>query len=323
MRELTCADAKILKDLLKDGRKSFTQIADECGETKASMCKRYKEMEKSGIIVGSTIQLNYASLGYLTVGTIGFKIHPEDVDNAVKTIQKVPNVFSAWKQNNNTVVVVATLKNIDEFNRLKDYIKRAPSVYDVVTNIWMGIRNIPHNLKITKENCSIKENNDLDLTIKGNNKTIEIDEIDKQIIEKLAKDGQTPFAKMGKELNISTNTVIRKYERLKQKGIINVSIQINPINIGYPATASFNLAFQSQGSLTSIVDKLSAIPDIYLFIKTSGQYDLAIFSLIKDLEQVLSLQEQISEIAEISKIEIALRRPRTSFPSYKQYISTF
>lgn len=58
-------------------------------------------------------------------------------------------------------------------------------------------------------------------------------------------------------------------------------------------------------------------------LKTSGAYDLAVFSMIKDVDQIITLQEEFWKIAEISKTQIFLNKPFDKFPGYKQYISTF
>ena len=140
-------------------------------------------MEKAGIIVGATIQLDYASLGYNAVGTINFKIRPENCDNAVNAIAKFPNIHRIMKLNNDsTVNVVATLRNMDEFNRIKDFTKRFPTVSETTTNVWMGIRNIPENIQITETTKSQIEKNAQDPN-EINHKAVDADETDKQIIE--------------------------------------------------------------------------------------------------------------------------------------------
>lgn len=311
----------MIKDLLKDGRKSLTEIADECDESKANICKRFKNMEKTGVIVGSTIQLDYACLGYNAVGNIDFRIKPENCDAAVEKLRSIPNVYHALRNQNGSVVnAVVTLKSMDEFNRIKDFIKRFPDVSDIVTNVWMGIRNIPENIAITKEQTLDIEKTPTHPVIRSN---IGLDKYDKQIIEKLARNGRTPFANIAKELEIGTNTVIKKYNRLKENSVIKVSIQINPVKLGYKAGALFNLAFHAESELSTIVDKLSEIPDVKLIIKTSGRYDLAVFSLVKDLEELVSMQEKINNTAEITKMEFVLRKPHEIQPGYKEYISTF
>ena len=53
-------DAKILRILLKDGRTSYEELAEACKVTKNVVWKRCKAMEKKGIIMGATVQINYS-----------------------------------------------------------------------------------------------------------------------------------------------------------------------------------------------------------------------------------------------------------------------
>lgn len=276
-------------------------------------------MENAKIVTGSTIQLDYAALGYSAVGSIYFRVKPQFIDESINRILKFPDVYSAVKLENNTAVnVVATLKTIEEFNRLKEITLRLSTASELSTNIWLGIRNIPHNLQITKIHVPIRVP-----AKRSNREVIDLDEVDKQIIEKLTLNGRSPFAKVAQDIGIATNTVIRKYQRLKNNGVINVSIQVNPVTLGYHASGLFNLAFVSQSNLPAIVDKLSLIPNVYLMIKTSGQFDLSVYSLIKDIEQFLDIQNRIAEIADISKSQTFIRPLKRMLPGPKEYISTF
>lgn len=305
---------------MSDGRKSFTEIAKECGESKANISKRYKNLEKTGIIVGSTIQLDYSSLGYNAVGNIDFKINPENSDAAVDKLNSIPNIYHAFKiPNGSKINVVVTLRNMEEFNRIKDFTKGLPSVTDIVTNVWMGIRNIPENLAIIEEHDSCAKYSNQPIV----KHSIDIDDNDKRLIEKLARNGRIPFDSIAKELNIGTNTVINKFNKLKENGIIKVSIQINPRKLGYKASARFNLAFHGESESSVVAEKLTALSDVFLIIKTSGIFDLAVFTLSRDLDQLLTQQEEMYKIAEISKMDFVLGRSHTILPGYKEYISTF
>lgn len=63
MSALEEIDIKILKELLKDGRKSFTTIAEEYHTSKDIIWKHYQNMASAGIIVGATTQFNYPKFG--------------------------------------------------------------------------------------------------------------------------------------------------------------------------------------------------------------------------------------------------------------------
>jgi len=223
------------------------------------------------------------------------------------------------------VIVVATLKTVDELNRVKETIKKLPSVSELRTNVWTGIRNIPENLSIIRlkkkaykvDTPSIEATNSIGKTAS------KIDETGTQIVEKLAKNGRVSFRKIAEDLNISTNTVVRRYEKLKRSGTIKVSIQIDPIKIGYRASAWFYVAFSSQTSLSAIVETIANIPDVNLIVKTSGVYDLLVEAMIRDIEQSIAIQDEIASIEGVAKMETHVIRPKPMLPLPQEYISTF
>jgi Lrp/AsnC family transcriptional regulator for asnA, asnC and gidA len=88
-------DAKILKDLLKDGRKNFTKIAKEAGTSKNIIWQHYKKMKSKGIIAGSTIKLKYANLGYSMMVSLFVNVQPQKQNQILRRILKIPNIYSA------------------------------------------------------------------------------------------------------------------------------------------------------------------------------------------------------------------------------------
>ena len=108
-----------------------------------------------------------------------------------------------------------------------------------------------------------------------------------------------------KEVGISTSTVIRRFSDLKRDGIVRALIQINSAKIGYSTMACFRLAIDSQGVLDGIAEKISIIPDVTGILKTSGAYDLTIFTGIKDIEHLVALETEIANIPGIREMETA------------------
>lgn len=325
-RKINAIDAKILKDLLKNGRKSFTEIAKECGTTKNIIWKHYREMKKAGIITGSTIQMNYASFDYHAVGTIRFNVKSQIMDKAIEYVLRIPNIYGAWQMGkSSSIFVVVTLKNLEELEQVKETIKRLPIASGLITNVWTGIRNIPENVSLLplkkrarKENIPLSE-----ATRIIRRPTVKIDETDTKIIEKLAESSRLSFRKIAEEIGSSTNTVARRYEKLKRNGIINVSIQINPKKVGYQASAHFDITTEAQKGLSSVVEAIANIPDVTLILKTSGVYDLSVKAIVMDMDQYLAMKEEIAGLEGISKVETDVDRPPAVMPLPKEYISTF
>lgn len=130
-----------------------------------------------------------------------------------------------------------------------------------------------------------------------------------------------PIEALATEIGIAADTVKRRYEKLKKNGVLKATIQINPKKIGYKAICIFFTATSQENSV--IIKKISKIPDIISIMKTTGDYDLQIWAMIRDLEQLLSIQEELGKIQEIIKIDMEVVRVRDKWPSPRQYISTF
>lgn len=324
-KEIDHIDAIIIRELLIDGRRNFTEIAKECKLPKSMIQKRYKELKDAGIIVGATVQLDYPSFGYNAVGNILFKVDPQQADQIVEYVNKMPNMHAAWRTARTSEInAVITMESLEKLETIKESIRKIPSVLELRTYIWTGIRNIRENLAITPLQSPNKtDTTNLNLINKSIRTEKKLDQTDKYIIEKLAVNGRISFRKLAKDLAISTDTVARRYKKLKKSGSIKVLIQLDTAKIGYHGYATFYIAFVSQSSLISIVENLCKIPDIVLIIQTSGSFDLLVEAMIKDLDHLLFLQDNITSMPGVAKNEMHLSRPTAVFPTPREYISTF
>jgi len=64
--------------------------------------------------------------------------------------------------------------------------------------------------------------------------------VDQKIIKLLMKDAQMPFSKIAEQLGVGTDTVIRKYHRLKKEGVIhNASVIVDLEKCGHKGNVFF------------------------------------------------------------------------------------
>jgi DNA-binding Lrp family transcriptional regulator len=287
--------------------------------------KRYRELKNAGIIVGTTVQLDYPSFGYNVVGNIIFKVEPQRADQTVEYVNKMPNIHAAWRTARTSEInAVVTMECLEKLDNIKENIRKLPSVSELRTYIWTGIRNIRENLAIAPLQMSNKMNMTNEyVTNKSSRTESKIDQTDKRIVEKLAVNGRISFRKLANELAISTDTVARRYEKLKRNGTIKVIVQLDTAKIGYHGYATFYIAFVAQSSLISMVENLCKIPDVVLVIQTSGSFDLLVEAMIRDLDQLLSIQDSITGMPGVTRSEMHLNRPTPVFPTPREYISTF
>lgn len=326
MAKISELDSRILKDLLRDGRTGYDEIAANCRVTKNKIWKRCKAMEERGVISGATIQMNFGHFGFDALATLLISVDAQQIDQTMEFIEKITEV-RAYRQYNSVynVRAVATLRDLNELGHIKQIIKCKLPTIGLKTYIWTGVRNIPENLNLTGTLKDSRESypRNLNKLCQRQNEHVSIDELDKQIVEKLTLNGRSSFTQIAKEIGVSTDTVVKRYHRLREEGTIKVSIQINPNKIGYNSIFDFNIAFMNlNGFSNSVVEELAKIPDIIIITKTSGDFDLQVTAMIRDIAQSFAIQDEIARICGITKIEVSTRKIPERWPTPQQYIST-
>jgi len=305
----------------------YYELAKRFGVSKNKVWKRCRAMEKKGIIEGATTQVNYGHFGYDALATLLISVEAQQMDQSMEYIGNIPEVH-AYRQYNSVynVRAVAILRDLNELDHVREIIKRKLSTLALKTYIWTGVRNIPENLNLTgtpkDANQSKEQNSSKAICATGDR--IRIDELDTQIIGKLTLNGRASFTEIAKEIEVSTDTVVKRYHKLREKGTIKVSIQINPNEIGYNSILDLNLAFITPSGLSdTTVESLVKIPDVITITKTSGDYDLQLTAMIRNIKQAFKIQDQIARICGISKIEATTRKIPDKWPTPQQYLSTF
>lgn len=316
----------ILKSLLADGRKSCAQIAKETGITKETVYENYKELKQAGIIKGATIHINYKSFGYKAVANLLITIDPSQADYLIEYARKMPDIYSVYKQGpGGNIRIVVTLKTLHQLDETKDIIKQKFSILDIKTAIWTDVKEMNDNLAIIPQfPDSIARITETKTSLfHGEHETVKIDDVDLQIAEILSANGRASFSKIAQQIGISTNAVIKRYQNLKSNGVIKVTIQIDPQKIGYRALVIFFTAFATRADSLNIIEKISQIPDVISIMKTTDNYDLQVYAVVKSIEQLLDIQDKFAQIPGIAKMDVDLRKMLNKWPTPRQYISTF
>lgn len=281
-------------------------------------------MEKKGIIRGATVQINFSNFGFDALATLLISVNAQQIDEVMEFIGKITEI-RAYRQYNSVynVRATATLRDLNELDHVKQVIKQKLPTISLKTYIWTGVRNMPENLNLTGNPIDVEESSQQSLD-RGTSKKITIDELDGQIVAELALDGRASFTQIAKKIGVSTDTVIKRYNKLRQSGAVKVSIQINPNKIGYASILDFNIAFTTPGGLSpTVVESLAKIPDIIIITKTSGDYDLQVTAMIRDISESFAIQDRIARICGVTKIEGSARKIPEKWPTPQQYISTF
>ncbi|MFB6075878.1 MAG: Lrp/AsnC family transcriptional regulator [Candidatus Aenigmatarchaeota archaeon] len=98
-------DKKIIEMLKEDGRRPFTQIAEQIGVTEATVRKRVKKLEDGGVIERYTVDVDPSKLGYKTVTILGLDVEPEKLIPAAEEITNIEEVKDVYTSSGDHMIM--------------------------------------------------------------------------------------------------------------------------------------------------------------------------------------------------------------------------
>ncbi len=106
---------------------------------------------------------------------------------------------------------------------------------------------------------------------------IVLDELDKKILQFLARDARKPFLEIARECKVSGASIHQRVQKLEQAGIIlgsqfNISSEL----IGYETCAYIGLFLQNPSQFDYVLTELKKIPEVVECHYTTGSFDMFI-----------------------------------------------
>ena len=135
---------------------------------------------------------------------------------------------------------------------------------------------------------------------------MDLDKIDNTILEMLKNDARTSFREIARKLQVSPDTISKRFERLKENGIIiDSTVVIDPAKIGYSFIARFGIKVKPAYS-TKVLEKVISIPSVIVASKIVGSFDLISISVVKNFQHLCKLKDTIAEMPNVEKIEVGM-----------------
>lgn len=113
-----------------------------------------------------------------------------------------------------------------------------------------------------------------------------LDEIDRQVIESLRKDGRASFAQIAEQLNVSPGMIRLRYNRLVEMGLVKVVAITNPLRLGYKTMAMIGIRVDGS-KLLEAAEKISKLEEVIYLVVTSGRFDIFAEVVCRDQNHLL------------------------------------
>ncbi|MGD0803308.1 MAG: Lrp/AsnC family transcriptional regulator [Candidatus Bathyarchaeia archaeon] len=145
-------DVRVLRNLQKDARTNFADIAKECGVSVDTIIKRLQRLQKNGVVKGTTILLDPRLMGLDCLVSLEVNVDAVDVAEGVDAMKKQPGVvFCTPSMGMQNIFAIAVLKDMRELNLLRESIKGFTYVKDLKTSIWVDdVLLCPENFELER-----------------------------------------------------------------------------------------------------------------------------------------------------------------------------
>lgn len=310
-------DAKILRQLMKESRTSFTDLSKMCNITVGAVRMRYKKLWRIGIINGEIMQVNPQSLGYKCICDIGILTAVEDETKVMDFLQSRPYiqfVIRVYGKYNLTTKVA--LSDMQELAAILEDLESNESIKHVDAMIWAEVANTDHpeNLIINHNNGSEKRQINPQHKMAATKQPVEMDALDRKIAKILAQHSRTTFRKIAEQTGISTKNVIQRYRRLKGNILTLSTVTVNLRKLGYNAHAFVLIKVTNKSNLQEIYNQLLNMPNMLMVTRLIGSYDLSLIFTLRDFQELFTLKEELRKIQGIEDTKLYLGPAMPVYP---------
>ena len=293
MEKLDLKDRKIIYHLDLNSRQPFSQLGKKVGLYKEIVNYRVKRLQEKGIIVRfntliDTLKLGYTCMRfYFNYQYITPEIKKEIIDHFVnfKRTQMVASPEGAVD-----LCVFMIAKNVSEIHSFwqktlsnyRDYFAKQIIAPFIGENIY-------------KKSFLIDEKDDrINQIVRRGGEIIDYDDFDFQILKLLAYDSRIPTIDIAKKLNKSTITITKRIKRLIDLGVIlRFHVTINWELIGYK-WFKVDIYLKDYNKIHQIIKYLETNPHLSYIDKTFGYADLELELIVKNVNQLKQIIEDIS-----------------------------
>ncbi|TFG03767.1 MAG: Lrp/AsnC family transcriptional regulator [Promethearchaeota archaeon] len=123
--------------------------------------------------------------------------------------------------------------------------------------------------------------------------SLDIDEVDLDILKILSEDGRIAFNKIAEELTKSPVTIKKHVLELEEKGIIEgYGAKINFDKLGYNLIAFIEITI-SKGKMFEVEEKIARNPNVFGVYDITGTYDALVLARFKSRTQLSDMIKDI------------------------------
>ncbi len=296
MIKLTELDKKILFELDRDGRASYSKIARNIDTTPQVVKYHFERLVEKGVIKNFWAFVDYDRAGYSFFWAYWFKFSGvskekiEEIFTSFRENKYMPIVFRAegWAD----AMICITTKDVFHHNEELSKLFKAWGKYITMSEmcVGLGFQQFPRTYLLGKDNT------EKIFFISGGTKEIaKINETERKIMSALQQDGRMEFTELAKVLGISTSMAHTAYNNLIRRRVINkTSFTFDHAVIGMKLfRVLFKIAQYNKERIKQLYDFCLVHRNIFNYVPVMGNWQIF---LDIEIESHEALRELIREM---------------------------
>jgi Lrp/AsnC family leucine-responsive transcriptional regulator len=278
--KLSMKDRRIIRELNRNSRQSFSEIGKKVGLPKNVVNYRIKKMIDNGLITLFTTVVNRSKLGYMYCRLfLKFRHFTEKIeDELISYISKLKNVHWVASLEGNfdfcIIFLAKTLKQLDDVYNSIIY-RFDKYIIDKELSIANRFFFLPYNYLYDKPECKINE-------IKVEDVLVKLDKKDYELINLMKENSRIPMLELMKKMNATPQTIRSRIKKLmKNKIITGFNIRIDHTKFKLHHFHTFlNLAKMNQLIENKLIHFLCSKKSTTHIIKGFGRWDFEFESVL-------------------------------------------
>jgi Lrp/AsnC family transcriptional regulator for asnA, asnC and gidA len=130
------------------------------------------------------------------------------------------------------------------------------------------------------------------------------DDVDRQIVEMLGRDGRRTFTSMASQLEVSEGTVRSRIAKLLDSETVRIVALCNPLTLGHQSVRLFITV--RNHTTQSVTTALVAMPSVNHVALCAGAADVYAEATCRDLDQIRVLLDDIRRVPGVARLDLMI-----------------
>ncbi len=299
---LTGVEAAVFRALQEDGRVPFTAVADRLGISEAQVRRTVKQLGAKDVMTITAVA-DPRLLGLESMAWLALSVRLSHIDETAAALTALDQVnYVVITTGSSNVMAEVACPTTDDLFELVRQVRALPGV--------LGAESYPYFKLLRQQfrwvDCDEPPAAGLYEPARAvREATGELDDLDRQLVHELQRDGRASFREIGVRLGISERAVSARYARLAEQDLLRVIAVGNPEALGFDGLAFLGITLADGADVEEVSAALGAIPQLSYLVCVSGRFDLMGELVCRDRDHLIeTLDRGVGAIGAIAGVDV-------------------